>query len=453
MERILAIDDSRTVLAALQAWLVPLGFQVECYSNPAQALEAALQSPPDLLLLDIEMPGLSGFDLCRTFKNHASTASVPIVFLSGQNEPMSRIRAFQEGAVDFIGKPVQEQELKVRVRLHMQMARAQKELQAVQKQVRDIAHAKSQLLLALGEEILHWSSAEPKPYSQRRISKLAQHAQWLAKLETGLSYMQPSACELGVLLKKSCSEEAQALKEYGWTLQTLFVADFPHRYHIDAQAFRMLLEALIARLHGNSQEGRIRLRADLETLSENEPRLTLTLYTAYDRSSPPTRTGCLLEKRMAELIGGSLQYTQDADTLTLRLELPLEIAYGEKPDSPPPDVLLYAGQNLALYSHLLHRLQIPFRLASDPHSLDLQLNKAKPLWFLGDAELLLHTAPLLEIQLAQIKTNPGVQLIAIEANAQESYADQLFEQGFPLCVNLPTLERFLQNYGTSAKRN
>jgi PAS domain S-box-containing protein len=125
---ILAVDDDRTSLKLLTAVLLTEGYDVLPAVSGEQALEAVAKTPPELILLDIVMPGINGFEVCQQLKAHETTSHIPVIFLSATTEPEERVVGFKQGAVDFVSKPFQRQELLARVHTHLALARLQSEL-------------------------------------------------------------------------------------------------------------------------------------------------------------------------------------------------------------------------------------------------------------------------------------------------------------------------------------
>ncbi|MFC1748100.1 HD domain-containing phosphohydrolase [Pseudomonadota bacterium] len=128
---ILIVDDTLENLRLLADMLIAEGYRVRPTENPQLALESALAKPPELILLDIKMPGMDGFELCRRLKQDERTASVPIIFISALQDMTSRIRSFEVGGVDYITKPVQREEALARVATHIELYLMQKNLTAL----------------------------------------------------------------------------------------------------------------------------------------------------------------------------------------------------------------------------------------------------------------------------------------------------------------------------------
>ncbi len=122
---VLAVDDSPEVLALLRARLKPEAIELVTAGSYAEGLALALELRPDLVLLDVEMPEHSGFDLCRRLKEEPSTANIPVIFLTGSSDIETKVHGFDLGASDYVTKPFHPAELRARVRAALRMKRAQ----------------------------------------------------------------------------------------------------------------------------------------------------------------------------------------------------------------------------------------------------------------------------------------------------------------------------------------
>lgn len=112
MARLLFVDDDRDILTASQVYFGRLGHQVSCAAHADVALEIISAATLDCIILDIGMPNLNGFELCRQIREQTG---VPIIFLSGLSEMDNRIKSFQMGGDDFLSKPYDVRELELRI--------------------------------------------------------------------------------------------------------------------------------------------------------------------------------------------------------------------------------------------------------------------------------------------------------------------------------------------------
>ena len=128
---VLIVDDAPDNLMLLNG-LLRDDYSVKATNNGSTALQIAAEAPqPDLILLDILMPEMDGYEVCRNLKNKATTQNIPVVFISGLSDTFDIVKAFEVGGVDFITKPFQPLEVKSRVKTHLEVYTARQELQTL----------------------------------------------------------------------------------------------------------------------------------------------------------------------------------------------------------------------------------------------------------------------------------------------------------------------------------
>lgn len=127
--RLLIIDDTLENLHLLSERLGAEGFDIRCARDGHTGIRGALSAPPDLILLDVLMPGLDGFAVCQRLKQHRHLQEVPVIFLTAVDRPEDKVMAFQVGGSDYITKPFQFQEVLARVRHHLDLVSARRQLQ------------------------------------------------------------------------------------------------------------------------------------------------------------------------------------------------------------------------------------------------------------------------------------------------------------------------------------
>ncbi len=125
---ILAVDDTPANLQLLVGLLKEHGYRVRPVPSGVLALQAAEASQPDLILLDITMPEMNGYEVCRRLKENPRLRDIPVLFISAMNEPLDKVRAFQTGGVDYVTKPFHAEEVEARVRTHLTLRQQQKAL-------------------------------------------------------------------------------------------------------------------------------------------------------------------------------------------------------------------------------------------------------------------------------------------------------------------------------------
>jgi two-component system alkaline phosphatase synthesis response regulator PhoP len=135
---ILIVDDNPQNLELLQAYLEDLGCRTAIAMDGAEAIKMAQDDVPDVVVLDVMMPRLSGFQVCEKLKSDPRTSAVPIVMVTALNEVSDVERAIEAGADDFLTKPVQRLELLARVKSQINVKGIERRLQSAIERVRDI---------------------------------------------------------------------------------------------------------------------------------------------------------------------------------------------------------------------------------------------------------------------------------------------------------------------------
>lgn len=126
---ILIVDDTPANLRLLTGILAEHGYKVRAAPDGTLALQAAQSDPPDLILLDIRMPGMDGYVVCVQLKADERTRDIPVIFLSALSEAMDKVKAFSVGGVDYVTKPFQTTEVLARVETHLALRNLQKSLE------------------------------------------------------------------------------------------------------------------------------------------------------------------------------------------------------------------------------------------------------------------------------------------------------------------------------------
>lgn len=127
---ILVVDDTPNNLRLLSAMLTEQGYEVRRVISGQMALKTAEANPPDLILLDIKMPDMNGYEVCQRLKANPRTQEIPVIFISALDEVIDKVKAFAVGGVDYITKPFSEEEVFVRVENSLTIRKLQKQLQA-----------------------------------------------------------------------------------------------------------------------------------------------------------------------------------------------------------------------------------------------------------------------------------------------------------------------------------
>jgi two-component system, sensor histidine kinase and response regulator len=256
---IMVIDDQPANLKLLEEMLQRQGYAVRSFPRGRLALAAAAQRPPDLILLDITMPEMSGFEVCERLKSDEKLARIPVIFLSALNEKEDKVRAFQAGGVDYITKPFQFDEVQARVETHLALHRLQAALkeqnehleELVRLRTRELADAHQRLkildrskndflqlishelrtplngVLGVGELLLEESSSsdgdelrEMFDSSRRRLLTILDHALLLTQIQIEGEDFVSASVPLAEILSVAVERAAEFARACQVTLTT-----------------------------------------------------------------------------------------------------------------------------------------------------------------------------------------------------------------------------------------
>jgi len=149
---ILIVDDTPDNLKLLSGMLKEKGHRVRPVPSGKLALKAIESEPPDLILLDITMPEMNGFEVCDRLKGDMRFRDIPVLFISALTEMLDKMKAFKSGGVDYITKPFQFEEVEARVETHLELRRYQKSLEdLVQEKVKEISASQMSTIFALSK--------------------------------------------------------------------------------------------------------------------------------------------------------------------------------------------------------------------------------------------------------------------------------------------------------------
>src|ERR1700733_6996717 len=149
------VDDNPANLKLLEDMLLQRGHEVRSFPLGRLALAAAIKNPPDLILLDINMPEMNGYEVSQRLKSTEELSDIPVIFLSALNETQDKVKAFRAGAVDYISKPFKFEEVHARVETHLKLHTLQRRLklqnecleETVAARTRELAEANKLLMI------------------------------------------------------------------------------------------------------------------------------------------------------------------------------------------------------------------------------------------------------------------------------------------------------------------
>ena len=229
---IMVVDDQPSFLKLLQAMLGQQGYEVRPFREGRSALEGAVRQPPDLILLDVTMPGMNGFDVCDQLRSHPDLAHIPVIFLSGSDGIDDKVRAFRSGAADYITKPFQFDEFQSRVETHLEVYRLQRAQQRHADQLEELIRARTRDVEESRLDALHrlaiaaeYRDSTTGKHTQRvgYVSALLAQALGVSEVETELIRLAAPLHDVGkigipdhILLsdRKLTAEEFNTMKSH-----------------------------------------------------------------------------------------------------------------------------------------------------------------------------------------------------------------------------------------------
>jgi signal transduction histidine kinase len=227
---ILVVDDTPANLQVLVGMLKERGHRVRPVLEGRLALRAAKAEVPDLVLLDINMPDMNGFEVCEQLKADPKLADTPVIFISGNNETADKVRAFSVGGVDYVTKPFQMAEVEARVATHLELRRKRRELQESYEALRRLESLRDSLvhmvvhdlrspLAAISAclEVIKWdaeeqhrrelvSDVETALHATRTIIRLVNSVLDVSKMEGTQMRLQFAPSDIAAVARESVDE-------------------------------------------------------------------------------------------------------------------------------------------------------------------------------------------------------------------------------------------------------
>jgi two-component system sensor histidine kinase/response regulator len=143
---VLIVEDTIETLRLLSDLLSEQGYDVRAVTNGRQAIQAVERDPPDLILLDINLPEVDGYEVCRHLRASERSQHVPIIFITAMTDTADKVRAFETGGVDYVTKPFQIEEVLARVKAHVALRRTRTELADSFTRLRTLEHLRDEMV-------------------------------------------------------------------------------------------------------------------------------------------------------------------------------------------------------------------------------------------------------------------------------------------------------------------
>ncbi|MCB1717396.1 MAG: response regulator, partial [Candidatus Competibacteraceae bacterium] len=257
---ILMVDDTPANLGVLFELLSDSGFRVLVAEDGPSALTRAAYVKPDLILLDIMMPGMDGFEVCARLKQQAETAAIPVIFMTALSDTEDKVRGFELGAVDYIAKPFQDSEVLARVRTHLALQNLQRQLVASEERLSRIIASALDAIISVDQN--------------GRITLFNPAAERVFQTTLDQVLRQPVQClfdeELGKFFANYCQQAAPPIT----------LPDGVHALRLDGGTFP--IEGSLSSAELNGQPVYIFILRDLSEQTRNEAERrkleSLTLY-------------------------------------------------------------------------------------------------------------------------------------------------------------------------------
>jgi len=233
---ILIVDDAPANLRLLSQILTDHGYKVRAVRNGPHALQAAQAAPPDLILLDIMMPEMDGYEVCRRLKEDERTRDIPILFISALGEVDAKVKAFTAGGVDYVTKPFQAEEVLARVHTHLALRNLTRQLQEANAELAQrveeldafahtVAHdIRSPLSTIIGYAELLWQDYQDLPEDTRRnctqalvhgarnVINIVDELLLLASIRQADVVLEP--LDMGHIVNAACERLANVIQEH-----------------------------------------------------------------------------------------------------------------------------------------------------------------------------------------------------------------------------------------------
>lgn len=260
--RVLIVDDEPVARNTLRGMLLAEGYQLILAVNGQEALAQVAQEPPDVILLDVMMPGMDGFEVCRHLRNDSRWQHIPVILVTALDSKEDLAHGLDAGADEFVSKPVNTLELQARVRSMLRIKKQYDDLKILLQLREDLANMivhdmRSPLTVILGyTETLERRLEQKLPEEALRLQKIYRQAQrlqsfandmlLLTKMEQGQLALQRTVADVNQLIQTAEPDYHMLAESKGMRLEVRLPADPPRPVEIDTALLQRVLDNLLA---------------------------------------------------------------------------------------------------------------------------------------------------------------------------------------------------------------
>jgi two-component system, sensor histidine kinase and response regulator len=358
---ILVVDDVPDNIAILEG-ILKEDYRVKAATSGEAALAIArADPPPDLILLDVMMPGMDGFEVCRRLKKEAASAKLPVIFVTARDEVSDESMGFQVGAVDYITKPVNPHIVKARIKAHLELKLAREELERQNEVLRENASLREQVeaisrhdlknplmvVMTVPEVLLTKASLTDKQRellgmveeAGRRMLEMINRTIDLYKMEKGTYVLEPSPVDVLRIIEQNKAAFRGVIEDKGLRWELSFCGKAPTEgdsFHVKGED--LLVYSLLANLIKNAIEaspksGRISISLEeresavvtIHNMGAIPQRIRGRFFEKFATADKERGTGlgAYSAKLITRTLGGSIGVeTSDESGTTITVELP-----------------------------------------------------------------------------------------------------------------------------------
>ena len=261
---ILVVDDTPANLQMLADMLKRRGYRARPVPSGRLGLQAAKADPPELILLDVNMPEMDGYEVCAELKKDPALAAIPVIFISAYGEPADKMRAFSAGGLDYITKPFHVEEVEARVAVHLQLRRQQRELENLLAKQRELENMRDSMVHMIVHDlrapltavfnyldlVREQEAGFISPESMQNLDLAMKASRWMvqmvnvlldaSKIESGQMLLRITECDVGEVVSDAIDAIRSLADEKNVLYQTTHL-----RAAVDRDAIARVVQNLV----------------------------------------------------------------------------------------------------------------------------------------------------------------------------------------------------------------